>query len=579
MIKHNNETSILLVDDDRNSLDFLFKYLEDLKFKIFIAENGRNALQVAGHIFPDIILLDVMLPDINGFEVCRRLKAERETAQIPVIFMTAMTETVDKLKGFHAGGTDYITKPFDCDELTVRLKTQLDIQRLQREVRQERDRFHRLSQAASEGIIIYDREYITEANHAAESISGYSIAELAGRNIFDLFMPEFHDSIRDKMRCRSEQAYEVRGLKKDGGITVLKIREKTMPYQGNEISILIMDDISHEKVLELRLSLVQVGRFGDMIGVSPAMKQVYENIMRASESGETVIIIGETGTGKELAARMIFKKSRRYNQVFITVNCASVPDTLFESQFFGYRKGAFTGANDDMPGFFAQADGGTLFLDEIGELKPAMQAKLLRVLQNGEYMPVGSTDVRTADVRIIAATNRDIRTMLAHGDMRADFFHRLNVIDMELPPLRQRKEDIPLLAEHFLTSESLAGKTEPGNTPPVLSEKILRKLRSYDWPGNVRELFNVLRRYRVNGVLNSEDCILTAVETGDVPFIKEELPLGKAVKAFEQYYIKRILDRCGGKKKQAAEVLEVNRRTLYNKLKNADEKKTDKKPK
>ncbi|MDM8540576.1 sigma-54-dependent Fis family transcriptional regulator [Desulfococcaceae bacterium HSG9] len=572
MIKHKNNISILVVDDDRNNLNFLFKTLEELKFKIFIAENGKNALRLARQVNPDIILLDVMMPDINGFEVCRRLKVDPETAQIPIVFMTGMTETVDKLKGFDAGGADYITKPFDCDELAARLVTHLNIQRLQKEIRQERDRFRRLSEAASEGIVIYDREYITEANRAAENITGYSITELAGRNIFDLFQPESHDLIRDKMRSRSEQAYEVRGMKKDGGAVVLKIREKTMPYQGNEISILTIDDISHKKALEqenkeLHLSLMQAGRFGDMIGISPAMKKVYENITRASESDETVILTGETGTGKELAARMIFKKSMRHKQAFITANCASVPESLFESQFFGYRKGAFTGADNDMPGFFDRADGGTLFIDEIGELKPVMQAKLLRVLENGEYMPVGSSDIRVADVRIIAATNRDIREMLDNGDMRADFFHRLNVIGITLPPLRQRKLDIPLLAEHFLTSESLTGKNKSGGAHPAISEKVLRQLHSYTWPGNVRELFNVLRRYRTNGKLNPESFLSAAVETEDIPFPDEELSLGRAVKVFEQYYIKRILDRCEGKKKQAAEVLEVNRRTLYNKLK------------
>ncbi|MDM8540803.1 sigma-54-dependent Fis family transcriptional regulator [Desulfococcaceae bacterium HSG9] len=573
MIKHNNnDINILVADDDRNSLGFLFKTLEELNYRIFVAENGKNALRLARQVNPDIILLDVMMPDINGFEVCRRLKADPETARIPIVFMTALTETVDKLKGFDAGGADYITKPFDCDELTARLQTQLNIQRLQTEVRQERDRFRRLSEAASEGIVIYDREYITEANRAAENITGYSITELTGRNIFDLFQPESHDFIRDKMRDRNEQAYQVRGMKKDGGTTVLKIREKTMPYQENEISILTMNDLSYKKALEqenreLRLSLVQAGRFGDMVGISPAMKKVYENITRASESDETVIITGETGTGKELAARMIFKKSMRHKQAFITANCASVPEALFESQFFGYRKGAFTGADDDMSGFFDRADGGTLFIDEIGELKPVMQAKLLRVLENGEYTPAGSPDTRTADVRIIAATNRDIRTMLAKGDMRADFFHRLNVIGITLPPLRQRKLDIPLLAEYFLTSEPLTGKNKSGGAPPAISDKVLRQLHSYTWPGNVRELFNVLRRYRQNGNLNNEDFMPAAVETEDVPFIKDDLSLGKAVKVFEQYYIKRILDRCGGKKKQAAEVLEVNRRTLYNKLK------------
>ncbi|MDM8556403.1 sigma-54-dependent Fis family transcriptional regulator [Desulfococcaceae bacterium HSG7] len=571
MIKHNNNISILVVDDDRNCLDLLFKALRKLQFKIFIAENGKSALRLASQVNPDIILLDVMMPDINGFEVCRRLKADPETARIPIVFMTGMTETVDKLKGFDVGGADYITKPFDCDELIVRLQTQLNIQRLQTEVRQERNRFRRLSEAASEGIVIYDREYITEANRAAENITGYSITELIGRNIFDLFMPESHDLIHDKMRDRNERDYKVRGMKKDGGTVVLKIREKTMPYRGNEISILTMNDISYKKALEqenreLHLSLMQAGRFGDMVGISPAMKKVYKNIMRASKSNETVILTGETGTGKELAARMIFEKSRCHKRAFITANCASVPESLFESQFFGHRKGAFTGADDDMPGFFDRADGGTLFIDEIGELKPAMQAKLLRVLENGEYIPAGSSDARIADVRIIAATNRDIREMLDNGDMRADFFHRLNVIGITLPPLRHRKLDIPLLVEHFLTSEPLAGKNKSGGAPPAISDEVLRQLHSYTWPGNVRELFNVLRRYRTNGKLNNEDFMPAAVETEDIPFIKDDLSLGKAVKVFEQYYIKRILNRCGGKKKRTAEVLGVNRRTLYNKL-------------
>jgi len=189
-----------------------------------------------------------------------------------------------------------------------------------------------------------------------------------------------------------------------------------------------------------------------------------------------------------------------------------------------------------------------------------MQAKLLRVLENGEYMPVGSAVTRTADVRILAATNRNIREMLDKGEMRADFFHRLNVISVVIPPLRDRREDIPLLVEHFLSQ-----KTRPGMSPPLVPHQILRHLQSHDWPGNVRELFNVLRRYLVNGMLKPEDT-LPSVATENIPFLREELSLGRAVEAFEQYYINRTLRRCGGKKKQAAEILGVNRRTLYNKL-------------
>ena len=565
MIKQNDKINILMVDDEPIYQDILLRFLEKHNCRIFAAENGSNALQQARQIRPDVILLDVILPDTDGFEICRRLKEMPETEGIPVIFMTGLRETKDKVKGFQAGGADYVTKPFDRDEVAARINTHVKIKRLRDALCEERNRFRLLTEASSEGVIIYDRGIIAEANCAAERISGYRVEELIGRDLFDLFMPEYHDFLREKIQNESEAAYEICGKRKDGNSYILKIQEKTMPYQGNNINILTMCDISREKELEhenrsLLRSLTQSGRFGDMVGISPAMKKVYESITRASASDETVIITGETGTGKELAARMIFRLSTNHTRSFVTVNCASVLDSLFESQFFGYCKGAFTGADRSMPGFLGQAEGGTLFLDEVGELSPGMQAKLLRVLQNGEYMPVGSPVSRTADVRIMAATNRDIGKMVQEGRMRADFFHRLNVIRVNLPPLRHHKEDIPLLAEHFL-----ALKTEPGSSPPVIPGQVLRQLCSSDWPGNVRELFNVLRRYRVNGMLNPGDC-LPAAETEDIPFLREDMTLGMAVEAFEQYYINRILNRCRGRKKQAADILDVDRRTLYNKL-------------
>jgi len=565
LIKKNDEISILIVDDDRVSNNLLLSFLKKQKYRIFVAENGRDALRQAMEIQPDVILLDVLLPDIDGFEVCRRLKETPETKEIPVIFMTNMREKKDKLKGFQSGGADYVTKPFDREEVAARISTHANIKMLYDALREERNRFRLLAEVSSEGVIVHDRGNIAEANHAAEQISGYRIEELIGRDISDLFMPEYHDFIRENMQKENEASAEVRGKRKNGSSYILKIQEKTMPYQGNNINMLTMCDISREKELEhenrsLRLSLKQSGQFGDMVGISPVMEKVYESITRAAASDETVIITGETGTGKELAARMIFKMAKKHTRSFVTVNCASVPDSLFESQFFGYCKGAFTSADRNMPGFLSQAEGGTLFLDEVGELTSGMQAKLLRVLQNGEYMPVGSTVSRTADVRIIAATNRNIGTMVQEGRMRADFFHRLNVIRVHLPPLRDHKEDIPLLTEYFM-----ALKNESGSSPPVIPGQVLRQLCSSEWPGNVRELFNVLRRYRVEGKISPSDC-LPQPETGEMPFLSKEMTLGKAVEAFEKYYISRILARCRGRKNRAAEILDVDRRTLYNKL-------------
>jgi PAS domain S-box-containing protein len=563
VIQQNCEPLLLLVDNDRNSLDNIFSVLENEKYKIAVAANGGNAIRMAEKLLPDMILLDVQLPDTDAFTVCRKLKSSAETEKIPVMFMASPCKTVDTAEGFQSGGIDCITKPFETDELTTRIRTHLEMKKLREALREERNRFLCLTEMTSEGIVMHDKGYITEISRTAEKITGYSIRDLKNKKIHELFMPEFRDLLHESIGTESEQVYEAPGRKKDGTSVCLRVKTKKMLYRGKETGILVLRDIRHEKEPEIEnrklRSMVQEGRFGNMVGTSPVMKKVYEEIIRASLSDETLMISGETGTGKELAARMVFEISRKYKRTFVSVNCASVPESLFESQFFGYCKGAFTGADRDMPGFIEQARAGTLFLDEIGELKPQMQAKLLRVIQNGEYMPVGSSSASRADIRIIAASNRDIGKMVREGNMRADFFHRLNVIHLTMPPLRNRKEDIPMLVESFLSQ-----KIRPGNSPPHISEKTIRQLYDYDWPGNVRELFNVLRRYLVDGRLNPGDSLSPA--ESDIPFLTKELPLKEAVEAFEEFYIRRILDCCKGKKKQAAEILNLNRRTLYNKL-------------
>lgn len=268
------------------------------------------------------------------------------------------------------------------------------------------------------------------------------------------------------------------------------------------------------------------------------------------------MICGETGTGKELAARTVFQMSANYTKEFVAVNCAAVLDSLFESQFFGYCKGAFTGAERDMPGFFDQSRGGVLFLDEIGELTPGMQAKLLRVLQDRDYTPVGGVVSRIADVRIIAASNKNLRKMVHEGKMREDFFHRLNVLAVEIPPLRDRKEDIPLLIEQFLTINEFQIHIVP--------DKMMSQFYEYDWPGNVRELFNVLRRFIATGQADIGG--YPPIFSSETEKTETLLSLSRAVDEFESRYIARVIRQCQGQKKQAAEILGVDRKTLYNKL-------------
>ena len=257
--------------------------------------------------------------------------------------------------------------------------------------------------------------------------------------------------------------------------------------------------------LELENSLLQeevqeAKAFGEMIGQSAALKQIIRQVKMVARTDATVLILGESGTGKELIAREIHKRSQRGSRPLIRVNCASIPKELYESEFFGHVKGAFTGALKDRAGRFEAAHGGTLFLDEVGEIPPELQSKLLRVLQDGQYERVGEEKTRTVDVRIIAATNRDLPKAVAAGNFRQDLYYRLNVFPIKAAPLRERKEDIPLLAAHFIET----GVRQLKLPPAKLTSAHIEQLRAYDWPGNVRELQNMVERALIlaqNGAL------------------------------------------------------------------------------
>ncbi len=308
--------------------------------------------------------------------------------------------------------------------------------------------------------------------------------------------------------------------------------------------------------LRLRENIGDRFRFGRIIGRSPAMQKVYELILRAAASDANVILYGESGTGKELVARAIHEMSDRGRHLFVAVNCAAIPPSLMESEFFGYCRGAFTGADKDKPGLFDRAAGGTLFLDELGEIDEAMQAKLLRVLESNGYTPLGGVSGRNADVRIIAATNRNLRRLLEEGRMREDFFYRVHVIPITLPPLRQRRQDIPLLVEHFLAKHAAAGQ------PPRLSGRDMDALLAHHWPGNVRELENTIQRYVNLQVLEFPESAGDEAPPPEGPI----LPLRQAGKRFERDYLLQVLGRCRWNRTQAARQLGIERKTLYLKM-------------
>jgi two-component system response regulator HydG len=302
----------------------------------------------------------------------------------------------------------------------------------------------------------------------------------------------------------------------------------------------------------------------EIVGQSPALRRVLDVATQAAPSSATVLILGESGTGKELIARYIHSKSGRANGPFVAVNCAAIPESILEAELFGHERGAFTGAIAKREGRFARARGGTLFLDEIGELSPAVQVKILRVLQEGEYEPVGGHTVK-ADARIVAATNRDLVSEVEAGRFREDLYYRLNVIAVTAPPLRARREDIPLLVDHFLGVYC----TKNGRARLTVPSEVLRKLMDYSWAGNVRELENVIERAAVLcrsellGLSDLPDAVASAT-----PRLPSELTfsIGTPLSEVEQRMIRDTLSHTGGDKSLAAQLLGISTRTIYRKL-------------
>ncbi|MFQ5890067.1 MAG: sigma-54-dependent transcriptional regulator [Gemmatimonadota bacterium] len=321
--------------------------------------------------------------------------------------------------------------------------------------------------------------------------------------------------------------------------------------------------VKENKGLKTELKKQRTKDAGRPIGTSPAFREALELAESVAESDSTILIRGESGTGKEVFARYIHDLSTRADARFLSLNCGALPEGLLESELFGHLKGSFTGAVKDKEGLFVAASGGSFFLDEVGEMAPSTQIKLLRVLQQREVVPVGATEPISVDVRLIAATNRDLDRDIEDGRFRSDLYYRLNVICVDLPPLREREDDIPLLAEHFLSRHG----------PKKLSKEALVVLQEYRWPGNVRELENVMERA---GVLTSGDVIRPDVlpdnlrEKPQEPLVQQGPPANPTLEIIERAYIEHVLRAEGGNKTRAAEVLGIDPSTLYRKIKRYD---------
>jgi DNA-binding NtrC family response regulator len=334
------------------------------------------------------------------------------------------------------------------------------------------------------------------------------------------------------------------------------------PFDPDEIELQIKRIVEHkELVLEnilLRKKLEEKYGGDEIIGKSEAMQRVFELIERVASTESTVLITGESGTGKELVAQAIHGNSRRCYMPFVAVSCGALPETLLESELFGYEKGAFTGAEHTKKGRFELAEGGTLFLDEIGDISLKTQVDLLRVLQQKEFRRLGGQELIKVDVRIIAATNRDLKKAIEERRFREDLYYRLNVISIQLPTLRERKEDIPLLVAAFIRKDCL----ELNREEKKVSSSALKALMHYDWPGNVRELENVIERALVIGQGKE-------IVPEDLPFPRKELEtktFPNSLKLMEKIHIERVLGESDWNVSRAARELDIDRQTLYNKI-------------
>ena len=404
--------AVLVVDDTPANVKMLVEMLGREGYRVLVAREADSALEQARYALPLVILLDVMMPGMDGFECCRRLKADPATQDIPVIFMTALGDLQDKVRGFAAGSADYVVKPFEHEEVLARVRTQVRLRRLQLE--------------------------LAQSNTALESKVAERTAELS-RALREV------ESLKDRLQRENQ-------------------------YLQSEIS--------------------ESGSHREIIGASPALQQALRQVDLVAVASTTVLVNGETGTGKELIARAIHERSPRRERPLVKLNCSAISAGLVESELFGHLKGAFTGAAERRIGRFELADGGTLFLDEVSELPLDTQTKLLRVLQEGEFEPVGSSKTVKIDVRVIAASNRDLQQDVASGRFRADLYYRLNVFPIHVPPLRARAEDIPALAQFFL--ERFARKLRK----PLrhIDPQTLAMLQAHTWPGNIRDLQNTIER-------------------------------------------------------------------------------------
>ena len=552
-----DSVEILIVEDEVIVAMELQDRLEDLGYDVLDAvTRGEDAIERAADLHPTLILMDIMLDgELDGIEAAQRIRAEHE---IPVVFLTAYSDdsTLERAKEVAPFG--YIVKPFEERELYATVEVALNQHRMEQRLQEQRDDLLQILNGLRQGTAMTDADgqivFLSAAARRLLSLDDDAI----GQAWIEAF--PFDDATMQSLREASaappddRSPVPARVEPEPGSHYRMEIEIQNDPRNPDR-RVFVFYDVT--EVHDLRRMLDQEAQFHDIIGKSEPMQRVFQQIRQTAQVDSTALISGKTGTGKELVARAIHDAGARSEGPFVPVNCAALSEDLAASQLFGHAKGAFTGAVSSHTGFFEAADGGTLFLDEIGDIPLDVQRQLLRVLEERAITRLGETKSRPVDVRIVAATHRDLRDEVDAGRFREDLLYRIRIARIELPPLRQRRADIPLLVRAFLQE----CRAVTGKEVDAVSQDAMRRMIDYDWPGNVRELRNAIEYalIQAEGALLQPDDLPPELHAS-APTDPANWPDDEAER------IRAALEHTGGNRKEAAKLLDISRATLYRRL-------------
>ncbi len=557
-------SAIILVIDDEESIRFTFeRFLSAEGHIVVTAESCTEALVRIKETSFDVIFADIILGDGTGIDILRDIKARGLLCSVIMVTGDPGVETA--AESIRLGAFDYIPKPINQESLLHTTRTALKYKIANEEKERYRTNLEAIFRSVRDAIITVDNDsVVTELNEAAMTLCGYSRDDIGkpfaalpeicnGRysEILDEAIKNGEPVKADRIECRPG----------NGATRVISVR--TYPllslYGMNSGVVMVLRDDTHVDDLERELKTRR--QFYRIVGRSEPMQKVYALIQALANVQTTVLITGESGTGKELAAEALHRAGDRCHKPLVTVNCSALPENLLESELFGHVKGAFTGAIRDNVGRFHKADRGTIFFDEIGDISPKIQLKLLRVLEKSEFERVGSSASTKVDVRLIAATNRNLKEKVSLGELREDLYYRLKVVEIKLPPLRDRREDIPLLVDHFRIQFNVKFK----KTIEAVSADVLKAFLDYPWPGNVRELEHTME---YTFVLCSQNIITFDHLPPDLmrtPETGNRAP--DASPDTDSLAILKALDKTAWNKAKAARLLGIDRVTLYRKIK------------